>query len=66
MSANSQLLTAEQLADRWQVPKGHVYRLARGKQIPVTQLGKYKRFRLSDVERFEENGGTEEQEAHVQ
>ena len=63
MSAPSQLLTAEELAARWQVPKGHVYRLARGHQIPVVQVGKYKRFRLSEVERFEENGGTEETES---
>jgi excisionase family DNA binding protein len=49
-----QLLTAEQLAERWQVPTSHVYRLAREGRIPcVPGLGKYRRFRLDVIERFE-------------
>lgn len=52
MSAQ-QLLTAEQLAKRWQVPAGHVYRLARDGHIPVVRLGRYVRFRTEAVERFE-------------
>lgn len=48
-----QLLTAEQLAERWQVPKAHVYRLARDGRIPVVELGRYKRFRVDAIERFE-------------
>ena len=48
-----QLLTAEQLADRWQVPKSHVYRLAREGRIPTVELGRYKRFRIDAIERFE-------------
>jgi excisionase family DNA binding protein len=50
-----QLLTAEQLAVRWQVPKSHVYRLAREKKIPVVELGRYKRIRLDSIEQFEES-----------
>lgn len=50
---NRQLLTADQLAERWQVPKGYVYRLAREGRIPVVPLGRYKRFRLDAIERFE-------------
>jgi excisionase family DNA binding protein len=48
-----QLLTADQLAQRWQVPKSHVYRLAREGRIPTVELGRYKRFRLDAIERFE-------------
>ena len=48
-----QLLTAEQLAERWQVPVAHVYRLARDGRIPCVRLGRYRRFRLDAVEAFE-------------
>jgi excisionase family DNA binding protein len=51
-----QLLTAEQLAERWQVPKAHVYALSRRDAIPVVKLGKYYRFRLDAIERFELDG----------
>jgi excisionase family DNA binding protein len=47
------LLTAEQLAERWQVPKSHVYRLTRDGKIPVVELGRYYRYRLDAIERFE-------------
>ncbi len=36
-----QLLTAEQLAERWQVPTSQVYRLTRDGQIPALKLGRY-------------------------
>lgn len=48
-------LTADQLALRWQVPKGHVYRLAREGAIPVVELGRYRRFRLDAIETFEKS-----------
>jgi excisionase family DNA binding protein len=54
----SHLLTAEQLAKRWQVPKSHVYRLAREGRIPVVQLGRYRRFRLDAIEQFEKSFDT--------
>lgn len=50
----AQLLTAQQLADRWQVPKGHVYRLTREGRIPVVRLGRYFRYRIDAIERWEE------------
>lgn len=50
---SGQLLTAGQLAERWQIPVGHVYRLAREGRIPVVELGRYKRFRVDAIERFE-------------
>lgn len=54
----SQLLTAEQLAERWQVPTSHVYRLAREARVPCVRLGRYVRFRLDEIERFELGGHT--------
>ncbi len=56
MSAG-RLLKAEELAERWQVPKAHVYRLAREGQVPCVKLGRYTRFRLDAVEAFEREGG---------
>ena len=52
------LLTADDLAARWQVPKGQIYRLTREGQIPTVQLGKYYRYALAAVEEFEAAGGT--------
>jgi excisionase family DNA binding protein len=50
---SAQLLTAEQLAERWQVAPAHVYRLAREGKVPVVKLGRYYRFRADAIERFE-------------
>lgn len=50
---NGQLLKAEQLAERWQVEKSHVYRLTREGAIPAVKLGRYYRYRLDQVEAFE-------------
>lgn len=50
---SAQLLTADQLAERWQVPKSHVYRLTREGQVPAVKLGRYYRYRLDAIERFE-------------
>jgi excisionase family DNA binding protein len=52
------LMTADQLAERWQVPKSHVYRLARDKRIPTVELGRYRRFRLDAIEQFEQSFNT--------
>jgi excisionase family DNA binding protein len=49
----AQLLTAEQLAERWQVPPSHVYRLTRDGKVPVVKLGRYYRYRLDAIESFE-------------
>lgn len=53
MVTGQQLLTAQQLAERWQVPTAHVYRLTRDGRIPCVELGRYKRFRLDAIELFE-------------
>jgi excisionase family DNA binding protein len=50
---NAKLLTADQLAARWQVPKSHVYRLTRDGKIPAVMLGRYYRYRLDAIERWE-------------
>jgi excisionase family DNA binding protein len=55
-----QLLTADQLAERWQVPKSHVYRLAREGQIPTVELGRYRRWRLDAIEQYEQSFTTTE------
>jgi excisionase family DNA binding protein len=47
------LLTADDLAARWQVSKHHVYRLAREGRIPCVQIGRYYRFRLAAIEAWE-------------
>jgi excisionase family DNA binding protein len=52
-SNGQRLLTAEELAERWQVAKAHVYRLAREGRIPTVAIGRYYRFRLSSIEAWE-------------
>jgi excisionase family DNA binding protein len=52
------LLTAGDLAQRWQVPKAHVYRLTREGKLPAIALGRYRRYALEAVEAFEREGGT--------
>lgn len=58
-----QLLTAGQLAERWQVPTSHVYRLARDGRIPTVELGRYRRFRLDAVEQFENSFNNQKETA---
>jgi excisionase family DNA binding protein len=51
------LLTAAQLAERWQVPKSHIYRLSRRGDVPTVRLGRYFRYRLDAIARWEEEQG---------
>jgi excisionase family DNA binding protein len=53
MTEAHRLLTADELADRWQVPKTHVYRLTREGTIPTVRLGRYYRYRLVAIEQWE-------------
>ncbi len=48
-----QLLTAEQLAERWQVTPAQVYRLTRDGPIPAVKLGRYYRYHPAAIEAFE-------------
>lgn len=52
----ARLLTAEQLAERWQVPKSQVYRQTREGQIPTVRIGRYVRYRLDAIEAWERGG----------
>jgi excisionase family DNA binding protein len=54
------LLTADELAERWQVDKAHVYRLTRQGSIPAVKLGRYYRYRLAAIDEFETKGGVAE------
>jgi excisionase family DNA binding protein len=53
VSATGHLLSAGELAERWQVPKSHVYRLTRDGVIAAVRLGRYCRYRLEAIERWE-------------
>lgn len=44
------LLTAEDVAERLQVPKSWVYRAARQGDLPYVACGRYRRFDEDDVE----------------
>jgi excisionase family DNA binding protein len=55
---SDQLLTAEQLADRWQVRPAHVYALTRRGEIPAVRLGRYYRYRVDQIEAFETGAAT--------
>jgi excisionase family DNA binding protein len=57
--SGSSLLTAAQLAERWQVPEAHVYRLAREGKVQTVRLGRYRRWRIADIEHFEQEGGAD-------
>ena len=50
-SESESLLTAGQLGQRLNVPESWVRTEQRAGRIPCTRLGKYVRFRLSEVER---------------
>lgn len=57
-SEASQLLTAEQLAERWQIKPSTVYAMTRRKAIPTVRLGaRLYRYRLGDIVAFERAGG---------
>ncbi len=51
---STQLLTAEELAERWRVSVGWVYSKTRSGDIPKVPLpGRYFRYSLEAIERFE-------------
>jgi predicted site-specific integrase-resolvase len=51
---SGRLLTAEQLAERWQVKVQWVYAKTRAGEIPCVPLpGRYYRYRLDTIEAFE-------------
>jgi predicted DNA-binding transcriptional regulator AlpA len=61
VSSTEKLLTADELAERWQLKtKAAIYRMAREGIFPagvMVELGRYYRFRLEGIENFEAGGG---------
>jgi len=57
MPGGGLLLTAVDLAARWQVKPSHVYRLTREGSLPAVRLGRYYRYRIDAIEQFEHGGG---------
>jgi excisionase family DNA binding protein len=51
------LLTAADVAERWQVPKAQVYRLSREGEVPTVRIGRYFRYSVAAIEAFEAAGG---------
>ncbi len=50
---DDRLLTADELARRWQVRSKQVYSLTRAGSIPCVRIGRYCRYRLAAIEQFE-------------
>jgi len=48
-----QLLKAEQVAERFQVPVSQIYRLTRDGTLPAVRLGRYYRYSPAAIEAFE-------------
>ncbi|MBK8294602.1 MAG: helix-turn-helix domain-containing protein [Solirubrobacterales bacterium] len=53
----AQLLTATDLAERWQIEKATVYAHTRAGSIPAVRIGRLYRYRLDAIEQYERNGG---------
>jgi excisionase family DNA binding protein len=56
-NGSGRLLTADDLAERWQVKPSHVYRLTREGALPTVRLGRYYRYRVEVIDQFERGGG---------
>jgi excisionase family DNA binding protein len=54
---SNRLLTADDLAERWQVGTAQVYRLTREGRVPAVRIGRYYRYRASAIDAFEAAGG---------
>lgn len=59
LERSTALLDAAQLAERWRVNPAHVHRLARAGKLRTVRLGRYRRWRLVDIEAFEAKGGVD-------
>lgn len=51
----SRLLTAEQVAERYQIPVSQVYRLTRTGVLPAVKLGRYYRYSAAALEQYEKS-----------
>ncbi|HMJ03255.1 MAG TPA: helix-turn-helix domain-containing protein [Conexibacter sp.] len=52
-TATTRLLTAAELAERWQVRPKQVYALVNRGDVPCIFIGRYRRFRLEAIEAWE-------------
>jgi excisionase family DNA binding protein len=57
-ATGDKLLTANEVADRYSVPKAQIYRLTREGKLPTVRIGRYYRYRLAALEAFEDAGGS--------
>lgn len=55
--SDHRLLTAHDVAYRWQDNVDHVYELTRRGVLPVVRLGRKYRYPLAGIEEFERSGG---------
>lgn len=49
---SNHLMTADEVAERLQVPRTWVYRAAREGDLPSVRCGRYRRFDADDVDRW--------------
>lgn len=54
---STQLLTPEDLAKRWAVPRSSIWAMSRNGVIPNVKIGRHYRYRLDAIEAFELSGG---------
>jgi excisionase family DNA binding protein len=54
-----QLLTVEEVAERWRVEKSQIHRLVRTDRLPCVRTGRYVRFLPAQIVDFEQAGGSE-------
>ncbi len=59
MGGDDRLLTVNEVAESLRVSTMTVYRMLKSGQLPATRVGRSYRFRLSDVERYLEQGRVE-------
>ncbi|HEB12955.1 MAG TPA: DNA-binding protein [Actinobacteria bacterium] len=52
-----QFFTPDDLAERWKINKGLIYKMVADHRLRPTKIGKYLRFSASEVERFESDQG---------
>lgn len=49
----TRLLTADEVAERWQVRTKQVYALVNRGEVPCVRIGRYRRFRVQAIEAWE-------------
>ena len=60
---NEQLFTLDQLAERWQVKKGLLYRMIADGRLGRVKIGKYNRVPQSAIDEFEQRNSGDDHAA---